>query len=121
TTATMAADAFFEFDKSVLTPAARSALDGVVTRIKAAGFEGNIRITGHTCDIGSAAYNQGLSERRANAVRNYLVTSGGLPRDRIIAEGRGRREPRYPNTRAERHKNRRVDLEFVTFEDKTEE
>jgi hypothetical protein len=120
-TASMSADAFFEFDKSVLTPAARSALDGVVVRIKASGFEGNIRVTGHTCDIGSAAYNQGLSERRANAVRSYLISNGGLPRDRILAEGRGLREPRYPNTRAERHKNRRVDLEFVTFEDKTEE
>jgi hypothetical protein len=117
----MSADAFFEFDKSVLTPAARTALEGVVARIKSAGFEGNIRVTGHTCDIGSAAYNQGLSERRANAVRTYLINNGGLPRDRILAEGKGLREPRYPNTRAERHKNRRVDLEFVTFEDKTEE
>jgi outer membrane protein OmpA-like peptidoglycan-associated protein len=121
TTATMLSDAFFEFDKSTLTPAARSALDGVIARIKTSGFTGNIRITGHTCDIGSAAYNQGLSERRANSVRNYLVTNGGLSRDVIIAEGMGLRNPRYPNTRAERYKNRRVDLEFVTYEDKVEE
>lgn len=121
TTASMSADAFFEFDKSVLTPAARVALDGVIARIKSSGFEGNLHITGHTCDIGSAAYNQGLSERRAKSVRNYLVTNGGLPADRILAEGRGLREPRYPNTRAERYKNRRVDLEFVTYEDKVEE
>jgi len=120
-TASMSADAFFEFDKSILTPAARLALDGVAARIKTAGFEGNIRVTGHTCNIGSAAYNQGLSERRANSVRNYLIRDGGLPADRILAEGKGLREPRFPNTRAERHKNRRVDLEFVTFEDKVEE
>jgi len=121
TTASMSSDAFFEFDKSALTPAARSALDGVIARIKTSGFVGNILITGHTCNIGSAAYNQALSERRANAVRNYLITNGGLSRDAIIAEGHGLRDPRYPNTRAERHKNRRVDLEFVTYEDKVEE
>ena len=121
TTASMSSDAFFEFDKSVLTPAARSALDGVIVRLKTSGFDGNIRLTGHTCDIGPAAYNERLSARRANAVRDYLIASGGLSRDVIIAEGHGERNPRYPNTRADRHKNRRVDLEFVTYENKVEE
>ena len=121
TTASMSTDAFFEFDKSVLTPAARNALDGVLARIRTSGFEGNLRLTGHTCDIGSARYNQGLSERRAQAVKNYLVANGGIASNVIIAEGKGLTNPRYPNTRAERHKNRRVDLEFVTYEDKIEE
>ena len=121
TTASMLSDAFFEFDKSALTPAARAALDGVIARIRKSGFEGNILVTGHTCDIGTAKYNQGLSERRANAVRNYLVANGGLQPGVIIAEGHGLRNPKYPNTRAERYKNRRVDLEFVTYEDKTED
>ncbi len=121
TTASMATDAFFEFDKSVLTPAARTALDGVLARIRTSGFEGNLRLTGHTCDIGSARYNQGLSERRAQAVKNYLVANGGIASNVILAEGKGLTNPKYPNTRAERHKNRRVDLEFVTYEDKIEE
>jgi outer membrane protein OmpA-like peptidoglycan-associated protein len=121
TTASMSADAFFEFDKSTLTPAARSALDGVIGRIKTSGFVGNLRLTGHTCNIGSAAYNLGLSERRAVAVKNYLIDNGGLQPGVILAEGRGLTNPKYPNTRAERHKNRRVDLEFVTYEDKVEE
>ena len=121
TTASMSADAFFEFDKSVLTPAARSALDGIIARVKSSGFVGNLRVTGHTCDIGSAKYNQGLSERRAMSVREYLAANGGISRDVIVAEGQGERSPRYPNTRADRHKNRRVDLELVTYEDKVEE
>jgi outer membrane protein OmpA-like peptidoglycan-associated protein len=121
TTASMSADAFFEFDKSTLTPTARSALNDVIGRIKTSGFVGNLRLTGHTCNIGSAAYNLGLSERRAVAVKNYLVANGGLQPGVILAEGRGLSNPKYPNTRAERHKNRRVDLEFVTYEDKVEE
>ncbi|MFS8087440.1 MAG: Ig-like domain-containing protein [Acidobacteriota bacterium] len=117
----MSADAFFEFDKSTLTPAARSALDGVISRVKTSGFVGNLHLTGHTCDIGTAAYNLGLSKRRATAVKNYLVTNGGMQPDVILAEGKGLTNPKYPNTRSERHKNRRVDLEFVTYEDKVEE
>ena len=121
TTAAMSADAFFEFDKSMLTPAAKTALDEAIGRIKTSGFVGNLRLTGHTCNIGSAAYNLGLSDRRAVAVKNYLVANGGLQPGVILAEGRGLTNPKYPNTRAERHKNRRVDLEFVTYEDKVEE
>ncbi|MEP7083849.1 MAG: OmpA family protein, partial [Betaproteobacteria bacterium] len=121
TTASMSADAFFDFDKATLTPAARLALDGVIARIKTSGYVGNLHLTGHTCDLGSAAYNQGLSERRANSVKNYLVSNGALRLDEILAEGKGETNPKYPNTRAERYKNRRVDLEFVTYEDKVEE
>ena len=121
TTASMSADAFFDFDKATLTPAARSALDGVIARIKTSGYVGNLHLTGHTCNIGSAAYNRGLSERRANAVKGYLVSNGGLRPGEILAEGKGLTNPKYPNTRTERYKNRRVDLEFVTYEDKVEE
>ncbi len=120
TTASMSADAFFDFDRATLTPAARTALDGVIARIKTSGYVGNLHLTGHTCNIGSAAYNQGLSARRANAVKNYLVSNGGLRPGEILAEGKGLTNPKYPNTRAERYKNRRVDLEFVTYEDKVE-
>src|SRR6266540_1492679 len=95
TTATAAADAFFDLDRATLRPDARAALDSAIAKLKAAGFEGNIRVVGHTCNLGTAPYNQKLSERRAAAVRDYLV-AGGLPADRILAEGHGLPEPRYP-------------------------
>lgn len=119
TTATASADAFFDFDRATLRPEAKSALDTAIARLKAARVEGNIRIAGHTCDLGPAAYNLKLSQRRANAVRDYLVANG-LPADRLLAEGIGEAAPRYPNTRDGRPKNRRVDIEFVTFEERTE-
>ncbi len=119
-TASAASDAFFAFDSAVLRPDAKAALDQVVARIKARGFEGNIRVSGHTCDIGTDAYNQKLSERRAAAVRDYLVAAG-IDGSRILAEGMGKREPRYPNTTEGRPKNRRVDIEFVTFEERAED
>ncbi|MGH8712849.1 MAG: Ig-like domain-containing protein [Casimicrobiaceae bacterium] len=120
TTASMASDAFFDFDKAVLRPDARASLEQALARLKASGYEGNIRITGHTCNIGTAAYNQKLSERRAAAVRQFLI-DGGMPADRLLAEGMGLRNPRYPNDREGRPKNRRVDIEFVTYESRTEE
>lgn len=121
TTATMLSDAFFELDKDRLTPEARNALDTVIAKLNTAGYSGNIRLTGHTCDLGSARYNQKLSQLRALAVKKYLVEAGKLPADIVIAEGRGEAEPRYPNTESSRHKNRRVELEFVSFTEKQEE
>ena len=61
-----------------------------------------------------AALETKLSERRAQSVRQYLI-GGGLPAERLLAEGMGLRDPRYPNTREGRPKNRRVDIEFVTY------
>jgi len=119
TTATASADAFFALDSASIRPEAKAALDVALARIKAAGFEGNVRVAGHTCDLGSAAYNLRLSQRRADAVRGYLVAQG-LPAARVLAEGLGESAPRHPNTPASRSLNRRVDIEFVTFEDKVE-
>lgn len=120
TTATLKADAFFNFDRSNIRPDAKAALDELVTKLKASGFEGNIHVVGHTDNIGTAAYNQKLSERRAASVKHFIVASGVVPADRIVTEGRGLRDPRYPNTREGRPKNRRVDIEFITFENKEE-
>ncbi|MCL2309756.1 MAG: OmpA family protein [Proteobacteria bacterium] len=118
TTATAAADVFFKFDSAQLQPAANQALDTVASRLKSSDIEGNIYITGHTCNIGSATYNQKLSERRANSVFQYLV-SKGVAADKMIAEGKGLREPRYPNDKEGRPKNRRVDIEYVTLENQS--
>src|SRR5690606_7303496 len=79
-----------------------------------------VKLVGHTCDIGSEPYNQGLSERRAGAVRDYLV-SKGVSADEIDVTGRGELEPKYPNDSEEnRRRNRRVDIEFLTVEEHSE-
>ena len=68
---------------------------------------------GHTDNIGSAAYNQALSERRANAVKEYLV-SKGIEKNRVYTEGKGLKNPIASNSTAEgRAKNRRTEIEVV--------
>jgi outer membrane protein OmpA-like peptidoglycan-associated protein len=119
TTASMASDAFFAFDKAELTSVARGELDRVAQILKTTERAGNIHIVGHTCDIGSDAYNLKLSLRRANAVKDYLARAG-LPADAFVVEGLGKRDPKYPNKPDTRAKNRRVDLEFVQYHDKKE-
>ena len=109
---TYAADAFFDFDKSVLKPAGRASLDDLVAKIQGVNVE-TIITTGHTDSIGTDAYNQRLSLRRANAVKAYLV-SKGVAADRIVVEGKGEKQPVASNsTREGRAKNRRVEIEVV--------
>jgi OOP family OmpA-OmpF porin len=68
--------------------------------------------TGHTDSVGTDAYNQRLSERRAAAVKDYLV-SKGIPASKITTIGKGESQPVATNKTAEgRQKNRRVDIEF---------
>lgn len=116
----MNTDTFFELDRSVLTAAGEAALQSLLTAMTSDRRVGDIAIVGHTCDLGSDTYNQGLSERRAKAVLAYLeghgVASAGMK-----ATGAGESEPKYPNTPAERHKNRRVEVSFLTIEEKLEE
>ena len=70
-----------------------------------------IEVAGHTCDIGSAEYNQGLSERRAQSVYNFLVNEGEIDSDRLVVRGYGEDRPKVPNTsRENRQQNRRVEL-----------
>lgn len=121
TTASMSADAFFKFDSVKMTDTARLALDQVIDRLKASGNVGNILLTGHTCNLGPAAYNLKLSEHRAAAIRDYL-SSKGVAADQVIVEGKGEDNPRYSNkTKESRAKNRRVDMEFVSYVEKAEE
>lgn len=120
TTASVASDTFFAFDRTTLRPDAKIALGELIAKLKQTGIEGNVRVSGHTCNIGSAQYNQKLSERRAETVRKFLVDSGAIGADRVVAEGMGLRNPRFTNNKEGRPKNRRVDVEFVTFENKEE-
>ena len=109
---TYAADAFFDFDKSVLKPAGRQALDELAQKIQGINLE-VVVATGHTDSIGSVAYNQRLSLRRAEAVKNYLA-SKGIEKSRIYTEGKGKSQPVASNkTAAGRAKNRRVEIEVV--------
>jgi OOP family OmpA-OmpF porin len=109
---TYAADAFFDFDKSVLKPAGRQALDELAQKIEGINLE-VVVATGHTDSVGSVAYNQRLSLRRAEAVKAYLV-SKGIEKSRIYTEGKGKSQPIASNkTAAGRAKNRRVEIEVV--------
>lgn len=85
------ADALFDFDKAVLKPEARAMLDDLARTLQGARYD-VILAAGHADRIGSAAYNQKLSMRRANAVRDYLASKGIEP-NRINAEGRGEIQP----------------------------
>ncbi len=109
---TFAADAFFDFDKSVLKPEGRAKLDELVSKMGGINLEVVIAV-GHTDSIGTDAYNQRLSIRRSEAVKAYLVGKG-IERNRVYTEGKGEKQPVADNkTAAGRAKNRRVEIEVV--------
>ena len=109
---TFAADAFFDFDKSVLKPEAKAKLDDLVAKTSAVALEVIIAV-GHTDAAGTDAYNQKLSVRRSEAVKAYLVGKG-VEKNRVYTEGKGEKQPVADNKTAEgRAKNRRVEIEVV--------
>jgi outer membrane protein OmpA-like peptidoglycan-associated protein len=88
---TVAADALFDFDKATLRPEGKKKLDEVAAKSKEIKLE-VILAVGHTDRFGSDAYNQKLSERRAAAVKTYLV-SKGIDANRVYTEGKGKKNP----------------------------
>jgi OOP family OmpA-OmpF porin len=105
------ADALFDFDKSVLRPDGKKSIDDALAKLRGVDLE-LVIATGHTDSVGSDAYNQKLSERRAAAVKEYLV-SKGIPASKVTTIGKGESQPVATNKTAEgRQKNRRVDIEF---------
>ena len=109
---TYKASSFFDFDQSVVKPAGRQALQAMMSQAKGADIE-QIRVEGHTDATGPTAYNQGLSERRADAVKRVLVELGAPP-SKIVTEGFGETQPIADNkTREGRAQNRRVVVEFL--------
>ncbi|WP_426117008.1 OmpA family protein [Massilia sp. PWRC2] len=107
-----AAEALFDFDRAVVKPEGRVALDAFVGKLQGMSTEVMIAV-GHTDSVGSDAYNNQLSLRRAEAVKAYLI-SKGLDPARLYTEGKGKSMPAASNASAEgRAKNRRVVIEVV--------
>jgi OOP family OmpA-OmpF porin len=92
TKVSFSADSLFDFDKAIVKPAGRQALDKFAADLKGAQYD-VITVTGHTDRIGSPQYNLALSSRRAAAVRDYLVQPNGIPSGKIAATGTGESEP----------------------------
>jgi OOP family OmpA-OmpF porin len=109
---TFEAEALFDFDKAQLKAKGKDQLDGLLAKLKSLNWTA-MTVVGHTDSTGPAAYNQGLSERRADSVKAYLVGQG-LPAAAIQASGQGESAPTADNaTAAGRAQNRRVEVEVV--------
>jgi outer membrane protein OmpA-like peptidoglycan-associated protein len=116
----LAADVLFDFDKHELRPEAVPSLEKVADVLRSrAGSP--VTIEGHTDGKGSDVYNQPLSEKRAQAVREWLVKKGGASAATITTKGWGKSKPIAPNTRPDgsddpegRKKNRRVEITVRT-------
>ena len=108
---TVSAEALFDHDKSVLKPEGQAALHELDESIKAKGASVvDIDVIGHTDSDGTEEYNQALSERRAEAVRDYMV-SEGVDGSIIDVSGQGESNPIVSNaTKEGRAQNRRVDI-----------
>ena len=116
-------DALFEFDKAALTPDAEVTLKALVPLLAKAGKH-PAAVEGHTDAKGSDTYNQTLSEKRAQTVKDWLAAHGALP-EATPTRGWGKRRPVVPNTKpdgsddpAARQKNRRVEVVLNLCDDK---
>jgi outer membrane protein OmpA-like peptidoglycan-associated protein len=118
----LSADILFDFDKADIKPTAETELTklGLIIREKRRGY---VTIIGHTDTKGSGSYNMKLSDRRATAVKNWLVKYAQINAEVITTEGLGETQPIAPNVKADgsddidgRTKNRRVDIIIQTKE-----
>ena len=112
----LASDVLFDFDSADIQPKARTSLARIAKFI-GNNAKGQVRILGYTDGKGSAEYNQGLSERRAQSVKTWFVDKDGLTQVDFATQGFGMRDPVAPNTKpdgsdnpAGRAKNRRVEI-----------
>jgi OOP family OmpA-OmpF porin len=108
---TVSATALFDFDKAVLKPAGKEAIHGIDEEIKSSDSKViDINVVGYTDSVGTEEYNQQLSVRRANAVKDYMVSEGIDP-GIIDVKGMGEADPVASNaTAAGRAQNRRVEI-----------
>ena len=109
---TLQADTLYDFNKSDLKPEGKATLDKIAKDLSKIKLEVIIAV-GNTDSVGTDAYNMALGQRRAQAVKSYLVTKG-VDSNRIYTESKGKSNPVASNATAEgRAKNRRVDVEVV--------
>lgn len=118
----ISSDILFDFDKSSLKPSAFPSLRIASKQITEMA-RGDVRIEGHTDSKGADAYNQSLSEARAESVRKWLVENGGLTDINFVVRGFGETKPIEPNETdkgednpAGRQRNRRVEIIVNTSE-----
>ena len=118
TTVALATDTLFEFDQAELAPNALPNLRRVADMIREGGA-GTVTITGHTDSKGDDAYNQTLSQRRAQAVATWLRQQTGLGRRPFFVVGKGEAAPVTPNAQPDgsdnpegRARNRRVEVDI---------
>ena len=105
----LSADVLFDFDKADLKPAAEQQLNNLLTVVNSRP-NATVAIEGHTDVRGDDAYNQSLSQRRAEAVRSWL-TAQGVSAGRLTATGAGETRPvRSGETEADHQANRRVEI-----------
>lgn len=105
----VSSEASFDFNKAALKPEFKPTLDKVAGVLRDDPSL-RIRVVGHTDSVGSATYNQQLSEKRARATADYLI-SRGVSSSQVSVEGRGESEPRASNATADgRAQNRRVEI-----------
>lgn len=109
-------DVLFDFDKAVVQPAAEKLLEKVAT-VLGEFPEGKVRVEGYTDSKGSEKVNLDMSERRAEAVKSWLVKKKGIPEKMITTQGLGESNPVAPNTNPDgsdnpdgRQQNRRVQI-----------
>jgi OOP family OmpA-OmpF porin len=109
---TLQADTLYDFDKSTLKPEGKATLDKIAADLSKIKLEVIIAV-GNTDSVGTDAYNMALGQRRAQSVKDYLV-SKGVDQSRIYTESKGKSNPVASNATAEgRAKNRRTDIEVV--------
>lgn len=110
---TVDGNALFAVNSAKLTAEGKASIDNVISQLATFDKIESIVVTGHTDSTGSAAYNQALSERRAAAVRDYMI-SKGVDASLITSVGRGEEEPVADNkTREGRRLNRRVEVDVT--------
>jgi outer membrane protein OmpA-like peptidoglycan-associated protein len=104
----------FRTDSAEILPESDEVLRGVAGEIKRHPAIKKVRVEGHTDNVGGTAYNQELSQRRAEAVSNWLAQRGGVERDRLVSVGMGESRPIETNATEEgRRNNRRVEFHIV--------
>ena len=111
--AVLSGDVLFDFDKAIVKPAADPILHQAAATIRAKTTPRlrAILINGHADSTGGAAYNEKLSEQRAEAIAKWFTSRNLVPQPLLRPQGFGETQPRFPNTTPEnRAKNRRVEI-----------